>query len=185
MKKLQRLLSVFVIVLLLFTSIPLSLSAEAAETSGQAEPGPWTFSAFGGNTSPGKNPEPAIENPSTVTLTTYGGKISGTDEGLSFYYRELPATANFELRARATVIAFNSNSGVNSPNQKSFGLMLRDTVNPHGSSSTTTSNYAAAGALDLVMKGFYKNGTGQAESVRRAERPCCGRSLRSQPPQIG
>lgn len=158
-KKLQRLLSVFVIVPLLFSSVPLSLSAEAAETSGQAEPGPWTFSAFGGNTSPGKNPEPAIENSSTVTLTTYGGKISGTDEGLSFYYRELPATANFELRARATVIAFNSNSGVSTPNQKSFGLMLRDTVNAHGSSSTTTSNYAAAGALDLAMKGFYKKTT--------------------------
>ncbi|MEK4850121.1 bacterial Ig-like domain-containing protein [Paenibacillus sp. FSL H7-0756] len=156
MKKLQRLLSVFVTVLLLFSSIPISLSAEAAGTSGQAEPGPWTFSAFGGNTSQGKNPEPAIEYPSTVTLTTYGGKISGTDEGLSFYYRELPASTNFELRARATVIAFNSNSGVSTPNQKSFGLMLRDTVNPHGSSSTTTSNYAAAGALDLVMKGFYK-----------------------------
>ncbi|WP_342478914.1 bacterial Ig-like domain-containing protein [Paenibacillus sp. FSL H7-0350] len=156
MKKLQRLLSLFVIVLLLFSSIPISLSAEAAGTSGQAAPGPWAFSAFGGNTSPGKNPEPAIENPSTVTLTTYGGKISGTDEGLSFYYRELPASANFELSARATVIAFNSNSGVNAPNQKSFGLMLRDSVNPHGSSSTTTSNYAAAGALDLVMKGFYK-----------------------------
>ncbi len=125
---------------------------------GQADPdlGPWAFSAFGANTSAVKNPEPAVVNESTVTMTTYGGKISGGDEGLSFYYKELPADLNFELKARANVSAFNTRSDVSSPNQKSFGLMLRDTVGSNGDSGTTTSNYAAVGALDLAMKGFYK-----------------------------
>lgn len=67
--------------------------------------------------------------------------------------------ANFELKATASVIAFNSNSTVSTPNQKSFGLMLRDSIRTNGDTSTTTSNYAAVGALDQVMKGFYKKDT--------------------------
>lgn len=97
-----------------------------------------------------------IEDHSTVTMTTYGGKISSSDEGLSFYYKELPNDANFELKAKANVTSFNSNSSVSTPNQKSFGLMLRDSVGINGDSNTTTSNYTAVGALDQVMKGFYK-----------------------------
>lgn len=123
---------------------------------GQIALGPWGFSAFGGNTSPAKNPEPIIESPTSVTMTTYGGKISSSDEGLSFYSKEIPVDANFELKATASVIAFNSNSTVSTPNQKSFGLMLRDSIGTNGDTSTTTSDYAAVGALDQVMKGFYK-----------------------------
>lgn len=92
-------------------------------------------------------------------MTTYGGKISSSDEGLSFYSKEIPVDANFELKATASVIAFNSNSTVSTPNQKSFGLMLRDSVGTNGDTNTTTSNYAAVGALDQVMKGFYKKDT--------------------------
>jgi hypothetical protein len=171
-RKPQRLLAMFVIFLLLFSSIPVSISAEEVtdpydgmtdipnniqfSQEGQADPGPWAFSAFGANTSPDKNSEPIVENPSTVTLTTYGGKISSSDEGLSFYYKEIPVDTNFELTAKATVTSFNSRPDVSTPNQKSFGLMLRDTVGLNGDSGTATSNYAAVGALDLVMKGFYK-----------------------------
>ncbi len=123
---------------------------------GTVELGPWTFSAFGSNTSAVKNPSPVLDIPSSVTLETYGGKISSSEEGLSFYSREIPAGANFELKAKATVNAFNSNSSISTPNQKSFGLMLRDSVGLNGDSSAATSNYVAAGALDLAMRGFYK-----------------------------
>lgn len=123
---------------------------------GQVEIGPWEFSAFGGNTSAAKNPPPALEDPASVTLTTYGGKITGDEEGISFYSREIPAEANFELQAKASVVSFNSDSSIKTPNQKSFGLMLRDQVGSNGDSSQMTSNYAAVGALDQVMKGFYK-----------------------------
>ncbi|KUP25980.1 bacterial Ig-like domain-containing protein [Paenibacillus sp. DMB5] len=120
------------------------------------ELGPWTYSAFGGNTSAVKNPAPVDATETSVTLETYGGKISGSDEGLSFYFREIPAQANFELTATAKVISFNSNSSISTPNQKSFGLMLRDSVGINGDSAAATSNYAAVGALDQVIKAFYK-----------------------------
>lgn len=124
---------------------------------GSVELGDWQFSAFGGNTSDAKNPPPLEQSETSVTLATYGGKIASGDEGMSFYFKELPAAANFELSAKARVVSFNSDSGISTPNQKSFGLMLRDSVGAHGDIGTMTSNYVAIGALDTVMKGFYKS----------------------------
>ncbi|WHY17220.1 bacterial Ig-like domain-containing protein [Paenibacillus sp. G2S3] len=161
MRKQQRLLAMLVTFLLLVSSFPPFMYAEEVTDPYDGminihSEWPWAFSAFGGNTSPVKNPEPVAQDQTSVTMTTYGGKISSSDEGLSFYYKEIPVDANFELTAKATVTSFNSNSSVSTPNQKSFGLMLRDTIGINGDSSTITSNYVAVGALDQVMKGFYK-----------------------------
>ncbi|NOU80562.1 exopolygalacturonate lyase [Paenibacillus sp. LMG 31459] len=156
MRKSKRLSAMFVIFLLLFSSIPLSLSAEEVRQEEQVDLGPWAFSAFGPGTVPATNPEPIVQDPNTVIMSTYGGKIASGEEGLSFYYKELPVDTNFELKAKATVNLFNSRSSVSTPNQKSFGLMLRDTVGTNGDDSKNISNYAAVGALDQVMKGFYK-----------------------------
>ncbi|WP_240689469.1 bacterial Ig-like domain-containing protein [Ammoniphilus sp. YIM 78166] len=130
------------------------------QIEGQDEPpielGDWQFSAFGGNTSELKNPAPAIQDDGSVTLFASGGKIAANDEGMSFYYREVPADANFEWAATATVKSFNSNSTITTPGQKSFGIMLRDQVGQHGDPTVQTTSYVAVGALDTVMKGFYK-----------------------------
>ncbi|GAB2673148.1 bacterial Ig-like domain-containing protein [Paenibacillus thermoaerophilus] len=122
---------------------------------GEVETGDWQFRAFGSNTSGTANPAPTL-NEQGVTMSAGGGKIASGDEGISFYYKELPADANFEIRAKAAVISFNGNSDINNANQKSFGLMLRGAVGEHGSTSTFTSEYVAVGALDTVMKAFYK-----------------------------
>lgn len=114
--------------------------------------GDWQYSAFGSDTSGTKNPAPVVSGGS-VKLTASGGKIDSSNEGISYYYKEVPANASFELRAKAKVNTFNSDSSKSSPNQKSFGLMIKDQIN------VSTSNYAAVGALDLAMKGFYKLGT--------------------------
>jgi pectate disaccharide-lyase len=119
----------------------------------------WSFSAFGGNTSAAKNPEPQIDESGSVTMKAEGGKIASGDEGLSYYFSKLSADANFEMKTKATVKSFNNNSGISTPNQKSFGIMLRDKVGINGSTSTQTANYVAVGALDTDMKGFYKKGT--------------------------
>jgi pectate disaccharide-lyase len=119
----------------------------------------WSFSAFGGNTSASKNPEPTIDESGSVTMLATGGKIASGDEGLSYYFSKLPADANFEMKTKATVKSFNNNSGISTPNQKSFGMMLRDKVGINGNISTQTASYVAVGALDTVMTGFYKDGT--------------------------
>jgi len=115
------------------------------------------FYAFGGNTSAEKNPEP-LQTEDGYVLETSGGKIASGDEGLSLLAYQLPLQTNFKLKATANVLSFNETGSISTPNQKSFGLMIRDHVGEHYSSATTTANYVAVGALDQVMKGFYKQG---------------------------
>lgn len=133
-------------------------------TKEQPELGEPQFYSFGGNTSVEKNPEPISDESGAYTLEATGGKLAGGtegvggDEGISYLAYEVPANASFILEATAKVESFNGNASISTPNQKSFGLMLRDTVGEHRTATTTTSNYVAVGALDTVMKGLYKSG---------------------------
>lgn len=81
MRKSKRLSAMFVIFLLLFSSIPLSLSAEEVRQEKQVDLGPWAFSAFGPGTVPATNPEPIVQDPNTVIMSTYGGKIASGGGG--------------------------------------------------------------------------------------------------------
>ncbi|SDZ46829.1 Ig-like domain (group 3) [Evansella caseinilytica] len=130
---------------------------------GKVDLGDWEFSAFGGNTSVERNPDPALLEDGSVTLLATGGKVAAGDEGLSYYYKEVPADANFEIQTNALVKSFNSNSSISTPNQKSFGLMVRNEVGEHGDSTVQTTDYVAVGALDTVMKGFYKQSGAQSK----------------------
>lgn len=132
----------------------IELVIEEEET---VEAGDGSFVVFGGNTSADKNPIPEINEQEAITLEATGGKVAGGDEGISYYYYTLPAASNFTIESTAEVIHFNADSKITTPNQKSFGLMLRDQITPHLTSTTATSNYVAVGALDTVMKGFYKH----------------------------
>ncbi|MCT8139602.1 bacterial Ig-like domain-containing protein [Anaerobacillus sp. CMMVII] len=141
---------------------------------GQIELGDWEFSAFGDNTNttnnPPRNPEPTLNQDGSVTLLATGGKVSNTTDGISFYYKEVPAGVNFEITTKATVNSFNSTSGISTPNQKSFGLMLRDEIGTHASTGGHISRYVAVGALDTVMKGFYKTDSNvQAGNMTKLE----------------
>ncbi len=114
--------------------------------------GEWAFHRFGSNTGDEKNPAPVIHDDGSVSMIANGGKIASDNEGISFYSREImPVDANFEISAEVVVDSFAADN-----NQKSFGLMLRDSLGEHGSSDTTTANYVLVGALDKVMKAAYK-----------------------------
>ena len=112
----------------------------------------WSYAFFGSNTAAEKNPEPIIDPSGSITMQATGGKISRTDEGISFYAGTIDNTKNFELTADVEVLSFNQDTTIGTAAQKSFGLMLKDDIN------VASSNYVAVGALDTVMKGFYKNG---------------------------
>jgi pectate disaccharide-lyase len=112
--------------------------------------GVWTFGAHGSNTSDSANPPPTIDS-NGVTIEATGGKIDGSNEGISYYYKLMPKDSNGEIKAKATVKSFNSNSKITTPNQKTFGLMLKDKF-----VGSAYSNFIAVGALDTVMKGFYR-----------------------------
>lgn len=131
----------------------------------------WQFSVFGPSTSATKNPAPDLSQAGKVTMKASGGggKLSSTEEGLSFYYKELEASASFELHAKATVLNFNS-AAVD--NQKSFGLMIKDKA--ASGSSAAPSHYVAAGAVDMAMKSFYKRDVWQKNAFSGASAPASG-----------
>jgi pectate disaccharide-lyase len=150
----QRFAFIVSLILLLSTMNVHVFAEEITAATGETN---WEFRAFGSNTSSEKNPPPIVNEDGSVTMIATGGKIAGGDEGISYYFKSLPADSNFVFRAKATVKSFNSTSGISTPNQKSIGLMLRSQIG--SDSSTQTTNYVAVGALDTVMKGFYKKGT--------------------------
>ncbi|MBP1965933.1 bacterial Ig-like domain-containing protein [Paenibacillus aceris] len=129
----RRMISVFMSVVLMFSMLPVALAADP--------PAGWQFQAFGNGTSAAKNAAPTDHPDGSITMNATGGKIAGTDEGLSFYYKQLPKAANFEIHAKASVKRFD-NTGSN-PNQKSFGLMLRGDI--VASNADQTSNYVTVG----------------------------------------
>jgi Cobalamin biosynthesis protein CobT (nicotinate-mononucleotide:5, 6-dimethylbenzimidazole phosphoribosyltransferase) len=111
----------------------------------------WSYNFFGSNTSASNNPAPTIHDATSLTMAATGGKIASTEEGISFFSKELTANDNFQLTATVKVNQFNQDNSISTPNQKSFGLMIKDEIN------VGTSNYVAVGALDTVMKPFYKH----------------------------
>ena len=177
MKKYKKILSFVLSFVMIFSSLVFTVAGEEVERSsaikkdsslkveGEIDLGEWNFSAFGSNTSETKNPVPIIQDDGSITLKATGGKIASGDEGMSFYYKELPATANFELYTKATVHSFNNDSGISTPNQKSFGLMLKEKIGENGTTSKSTSKYVAVGALDQVMKPFYKIYDSETEGI--------------------
>lgn len=71
------------------------------------------------------------------------GKIAQTSDGIGMYYQAVPADRNFVFSADVTINQLDSN------NQASFGLMVRDDVYLDTVISDTMGDYVAAGPLML------------------------------------
>ncbi|MDP3176786.1 MAG: hypothetical protein Q8M76_02705 [Spirochaetaceae bacterium] len=111
---------------------------------------PWGATVFGDIGGLDKivadNFEIAEKGPGEVLLRSSNdrGKIASTSEGIAFYYREVPAAADFELTAVAAPSAFAKN------NQASFGIMLRDKVFANEFVKENLGSYMAVGPINLA-----------------------------------
>ncbi|MEC0267660.1 bacterial Ig-like domain-containing protein [Paenibacillus anseongense] len=149
----RRMISVFMSVILMFSMLPVALAADVI---------PWEFSAFGAGTSSINTPVPTMNADGSVTLLAKDGKLASTEEGISYYFKKLEKDANLEIRATATVGNFNSKNPPSTPNQKSFGLMLRGSFAQ--GSAKQSSNYIAIGGMGdkdntpNVVQAIYKQG---------------------------
>jgi hypothetical protein len=109
--------------------------------------GDWKASVFGDvgglDKISAENFEIAEKEAGTVSLRSLNdrGKIASTSEGIAYYYREVSASADFELRATASVSSFARN------NQVSFGIMLRDKVYMNEFVKADLGSYLALGPL--------------------------------------
>ena len=71
------------------------------------------------------------------------GKIANTSDGIAMYYQQIPTDRNFTLSADVTI------DGLDSNNQASFGLMVRDDIYLDTVINDTLGDYVAAGPLML------------------------------------
>ncbi|MDG5787246.1 bacterial Ig-like domain-containing protein [Evansella sp. AB-P1] len=143
-----------------------TFSDVSLNVEGQVELGDWEFSAFGDNTNIElRNFDPTFPDENSIRIVADGGKISSNVDGISYYYKEVPVDANFEISTQLEINSMNSSN-----NQVSFGLMLRDEVGAHGASGGHEANYVSLGALDMNngdgFKAFYKEFFNPAESTR-------------------
>ncbi|SDL83128.1 bacterial Ig-like domain-containing protein [Sediminibacillus halophilus] len=167
-KKCFQLLLVLASCLLIFSNISFSVLAGSNKSSNSNE---WQFTAFGSNTSEEKNPPPLFHEDGSFSMDAKGGKIASSEEGLSFYFMELPADSNFELHTTVKIDRYSPGS------QRSFGLMVRDQVAENGDSSKITTNYLAVGGLDDQMRGFYnQDGLTKMNAFGGSNSPVTGES---------
>ncbi len=111
---------------------------------------PWKGSVFGDigglDKITAENFEITEKGDGTVVLRSANdrGKIASTSEGIAFYYREVPAGADFELTATASVSSFAKN------NQVSFGIMIRDKVYDNEFLKEGLGSYLAVGPVQTT-----------------------------------
>ncbi|WP_173917220.1 bacterial Ig-like domain-containing protein [Halobacillus sp. Marseille-Q1614] len=146
-KRWERSWAILLIVVMAFSTVYTPLGAKTVK----AQEG-WEFAAFGSNTGEEKNPPPEISEDGSVTIEAAGGKIASSEVGLSYYYLPLDSETNFEITTEAYVDSYSPDS------QRAFGLMVSDGVGENGDSSKADANYAAVGALDDAVRGFYSQG---------------------------
>ncbi|MDG5786219.1 DUF4573 domain-containing protein [Evansella sp. AB-P1] len=166
MKKYKRFFASLMVFLLILSNMNLTVLAAGSDSEGDPEPDPfegminissdWRGSVMGDNGGQSNinsdNFEITENGDGTVTLKSINnrGKIAGSSEGIAYYFEDVPADANYKLSATAHVDSWTAN------NQVSFGLMLRGNILENQNQGTFTGDYVAVGALDQVMKGFYK-----------------------------
>lgn len=72
------------------------------------------------------------------------GKIASGNDGLCFYFQQIPITKDFTLKAKAKIVYINKN------NQVSFGLMARDDIYIDQDDKSINSAYVACAALGVA-----------------------------------
>jgi parallel beta-helix repeat protein len=116
------------------------------------------------------------------------GKIAGSEDGITFYFKEVPADKNFKLRADAEVVFFALQGGRTELNgQEGFGLMARDCVpqypgrtmadlknagwddNYHAGSTGGTANMILVGGVKRGVRVYWRTGVTDSSADKSPE----------------
>jgi len=87
-----------------------------------------------------------------------GGKIAGSEDGLTFYFKEVSVNKNFKITADIRVVNFASGSAPNG--QEAWGIMARDFIPQYGrgtTSDTTMDAFKANTAINGLFTGSLSN----------------------------
>jgi len=127
-----------------------------------AEQVTWNSTEFGASTSLTNNTISVDSANKTVTLTagsadglTTGGKITGSQDGMSYYYTVIDPSKNFDFSANVKVNYFEKST---IDKQCGFGIMARDTIGNAGDASISNSNMALVGGYSGLVQSVFRNG---------------------------
>ncbi len=151
---LSLLISVFFV-----SNLTIIVRAADASSPASTNPGEWKSIIFGQSTS--NNQVKIADDNQTVTLiagtkdgSLAGGKITGSHDGISYYYTEIPSSQNFELSAKITVNYFAKPTP---DNQEGFGIMARDAIGKPSDSSVFASNMVLVGGYRGALQSVFRN----------------------------
>ncbi|WP_438448016.1 S-layer homology domain-containing protein [Gorillibacterium sp. sgz5001074] len=144
-------------VLSVLVAVPLLPITASADTGG------WTGVIFGNSTSTAVTTTPTPKNSIVESAVpgefvklmsnNGGGKVASDNEGMDFYYKEMPGTAHFDLKAHVKV----NRIGTGTNTQHSFGIMLRSHIGTNNTTTTQTANYVAVGGFGpTTTSGFFR-----------------------------
>lgn len=83
-----------------------------------------------------------------------GGKITGSHDGISYYYTEIDPSKNFELSADIKVNFFAKTTP---DNQEAFGIMARDAIGVNGDTTVFPSNMVMIGGYRGLIQSVFRN----------------------------
>jgi pectate disaccharide-lyase len=122
----------------------------------------WQSTVFGVSTSKENNTIIVEDENKTVTINAgnqdgskIGGKITGSNDGISYYYTEIDPSKNFELSATVKVNYFEKKSP---DNQAGFGIMARDVLGVKDDTSLSPSNMVLVGGYKGKVQSAFRNG---------------------------
>lgn len=122
----------------------------------------WQQTAFGASTSSKNNTIEVDDANKTVTVNAgskdgskTGGKIAGSNDGITYYYTEIDPSQNFDLSATVKVNYFEKDKP---DNQAGFGIMARDILGVKDDASLSPSNMVLVGGYNGKVESVFRNG---------------------------
>jgi len=122
----------------------------------------WEQTEFGASTSAKNNTIEVDDANKTVTINAgskdgskTGGKVTASNDGISYYYTEIDPSQNFELSATVKVNYFEKTK----PDlQAGFGIMARDVLGVKDDASLSPSNAVLVGGYNGKVESVFRNG---------------------------
>jgi LPXTG-motif cell wall-anchored protein len=128
----------------------------------------WDSIVFGQSTSAANTVEiDSAKNQVTVNAGTKdgsatGGKITGSHDGIAYYYTEVDPSKNFELSADIKVNFFGK---ATPDNQEGFGIMARDAIGKNGDTTVFPSNMVMVGGYRGLVQSVFRNNVKDASGA--------------------
>lgn len=143
------------------------LTAKAKEVVGEVVE--WKSIIFGQSISSNNNSININNVDETVTITagtkdgsSAGGKVTGSHDGISYYYTEIDPSKNFELSANIKVNFFAKSTP---DNQEAFGIMARDAIGTNLDTTVFASNMVMVGGYRGLVQSVFRNNVKEASGA--------------------